>query len=396
MTRLSVDLVGQLRQAISVDRLLQSAVSLIEIPSPTGSGAAVADCLASMLAQDGFAVERPIAGWPQAPAVAACHHGKRAGRTIQFNGHLDTVHLPFVAPRVCDGVLTGSGASDMKGGVAAACEALRALRDLGLPASGRVLLTAHDLHELPWGDGRQVDGLIDAGIVGDGVLLPEYLHDRVPLAGRGGAVLEVVIRRDGVPVHEVLGGMEQPSVIHAGAKLVSRLEDLDRRLALQTHPIAGRASVFVGSVHAGEIFNQSPTEFRLWGSRRWLPATSIPAIEAEYRALLAEIAVESKTQVDGRFLVTRDAFEMRESEPFVAAFQAAHTAAVGHPLPIGAKPFVDDGNTFAARGRIPAITHGPNATGAHTTHEAVPVAELARVALVYALTAIAFCDGEVS
>ena len=44
-----------------------------------------------------------------------------------------------------------------------------------------------------------------------------------------------------------------------------------------------------------------------------------------------------------------------------------------------------------ARAGIPAITHGPHATGAHTLQEQVPVAELVRVALVYALTAVSFC-----
>ena len=52
----------------------------------------------------------------------------RPGRTLQFDGHLDTVHLPFVPPEVKDGRLTGSGASDMKGGLAAAVEAVRAAR----------------------------------------------------------------------------------------------------------------------------------------------------------------------------------------------------------------------------------------------------------------------------
>ena len=35
-----------------------------------------------------------------------------------------------------------------------------------------------------------------------------------------------------------------------------------------------------------------------------------------------------------------------------------------------------------------SVTYG---TGAHTVHEACPVAELVRVAQVYALTALSFC-----
>ena len=41
---------------------------------------------------------------------------------MQWDGHLDTVHLPFIAPEVQGDNITGSGACDMKGGVAAALD----------------------------------------------------------------------------------------------------------------------------------------------------------------------------------------------------------------------------------------------------------------------------------
>jgi acetylornithine deacetylase/succinyl-diaminopimelate desuccinylase-like protein len=383
-------LVARLSAAIHPERLLDTAQRLIEIPSPTRSAREVADCFATILSADGFAVERPEANWPDAPAVAARLDSGRPGRTLQFNGHLDTVHLPFVPPRVTHGLLYGSGASDMKGGLAAACEAMRALRDAGALAAGSVLLTAHDLHEFPWGDGAQIDGLIAGGYIGDAVLLPEYHATTMPLIGRGLAILEVSIWRDGRPVHEVLGGMEMPSVIAAGAELVRQFGDVDARLRATTHPMAGRASLFVGQVHAGEIFNQAPVECRLSGTRRWLPGTNIDEIEAEFHTIVNQVAAASGTRADGHFIRVRGACKLDEGEPIVEAFQSAHAAATGRRLPFGAKPFVDDGNTFMAAG-VPAITHGPNAKGAHTLDESVPVAELARVALVYALTAVDFC-----
>ncbi len=385
------DLAPRIRAAVQPQRLLDLAIRLVEVPSPTRDGKAVADRLASILAADGFAVERPDAGWPQAPAVVARYDTGRPGHTLQFNGHLDTVHLPFVPPRVESGILYGSGASDMKGGVAAMCEAVRALRDADALPGGRILVTAHDLHESPWGDGSQVDGLIDAGFLGDGVLLPEYLCDRLPVVGRGLAILEAKITRQGEPVHEVLGCIDQPSVIGAGAQLIQRLAELDASLRSQTHPLAGRASCFIGQVHSGEIFNQSPVEFRLSGTRRWLPGTPIADVRKEYETLLQEVAGHTGTSAGGQFLVARDAFELDEGHPLVSAFQSAHESISGRRLPRGAKPFVDDGNTFVARSRVPAITHGPDAKGAHTLHEAVPVAELVRVAQVYALTAVTFC-----
>ena len=103
----------------------------------------------------------------------------------------------------------------MKSGIAAAIEALRTLRDARALTSGSILLTAHDLHESPWGDGRQLDALIQEGYVGDAVLLPEPLRDALPVVGRGLAVWKVAIRRPGAPIHEVLRPASEPSVIRA-------------------------------------------------------------------------------------------------------------------------------------------------------------------------------------
>ena len=127
---------------------------------------------------------------------------EKPGRTLQFDGHLDTVHLPFVPPRFENGFLYGSGSSDMKGGIAAFVEALRVLRETGTLKAGRILLTAHDHHEGPWGDGRQLRALIDKGYVGDGVLLPEYLGDRLPLSGRGAGIFEIKISHGSLLVYQ--------------------------------------------------------------------------------------------------------------------------------------------------------------------------------------------------
>lgn len=385
-------IIRQVREAVRPERLLETATALIGIPSPTRSAGEAADRLAAILRADGFDVSRTDAGWPSAPAVVARLRAQAAGRTIQFDGHLDTVHLPFVPPRVEGGVLYGSGASDMKGGIAAMVEAARALGDARLLTAGEILITAHDLHESPWGDGSQVDRLIDEGILGDGVLLPEYVSDRLPVAGRGLAILEVAFRREGTPLHEVQGGSEQPNVIAAGAEAIRRLGELDRRLAARAHPLAGRESMFIGQVASGEIYNQAPTEFRLAGTRRWLAGTRYDDVQAEIREVIDAVAAATGTSADAKLTRVREGFELDRGHPLVAAFHAACQAAMGRTLPEGGKPFVDDGNSFTARGRVPAITHGPNARGAHTVNEAVPVDELVRVAVVYALTAMAFCD----
>ncbi len=372
-------------------RLVETAWRLIEVPSRTGEARAACDKLAEILTAEGFEVDRPTGGYPEAPAVVVRLDSGRPGRTLQFDGHLDTVHLPFVPPAVAEGRLTGSGASDMKAGIAAAVEAVRVLRETRALPAGSVLLTAHDLHEAPWGDGRQLNTLIGQGIHGDAVLLPEPLRDVLPIAGRGSATWKVTIARSGPPVHEVMRPHGEPSVIAAAAELVRRLGALEERLAGAPDAVCGAASVFIGQIHSGEIYNQYPQSAWLEGTRRWLPGTDTNGVEREFRSLIAQLAADTQTTITCEWLLIRDGFAIDPADPLVSAFQNAYKAIAGTRLPTGPKPFVDDGNSFGAIAGVPAITHGPKAGGQHTVSEWVEIDDLVRIAWLYAATAVAYC-----
>jgi acetylornithine deacetylase/succinyl-diaminopimelate desuccinylase-like protein len=381
----------RLIQSVNRQRLLDTAIRLIAVPSRTGEAGAVADCLADLLTADGFQVERPTGGHPRAPAVIVRWNTGRPGRMLQFNGHLDTVHLPFVPPAVEGDRLTGSGSADMKAGVAAAVEALRVLRDTDMLPGGGILFSANDLHEAPWGNGGQLNQLIAEGYVGDAVLIPEYLNHCVPIIGRGAMTWKVLLRRPGAPVHEVMRPLHEASVIAAGAELVRRLEHLNGQVSQQSDPLAGPESVFIGQIHSGEIYNQYPQECLVEGTRRWLPDTTRAEVESQFRALLDGVAAETGTTATATLFWIRDAFRLDVNDPLVAAFQQAHQTLSGNPLPLGAKAFCDDGNSFWALGKVAAITHGPRAGGAHTLQEWVSVDDLVRVAAVYALAAVQYC-----
>jgi hypothetical protein len=59
----------RLKGCVDHRRLIAIAQRLIVAPSPTGRAGAAAEALAVILAGAGFAVERPAAGHPEAPAV---------------------------------------------------------------------------------------------------------------------------------------------------------------------------------------------------------------------------------------------------------------------------------------------------------------------------------------
>jgi acetylornithine deacetylase/succinyl-diaminopimelate desuccinylase-like protein len=277
----------------------------------------------------------------------------------------------------------------MKGGVAAFVEALRVLKSTGLLRKGAVLMTAHDHHEGPWGDKRQLKALIREGYVGDAVLLPEYLSNQLPLSGRGMGIFRATFSREGAPIHEVLRPEGLADVNGAGADFLIQLKRLNEALVARSSGVL-RDSVFTGQIAGGEIYNQAPVSCLVTGTRRWVRPGDGEVSIAEVEGLAQEVAMRHGTMVDFTCSQQGDAFSVPEEAPIVQAFQSAYTATVGQPLVIGEKPFLDDGNLFTTLAGIPPITHGPDAKGAHTLDEAVAVDELVRVAKVYALTAIAF------
>ena len=375
-------------------RLIDTARRLIEVPSRTGEAGAVSDRLAEILQADGFKVKRPAAGYPQSPAVVVRLESGRPGPTLQFDGHLDTVHLPFVPPAVDGGRLTGSGASDMKAGVAAAVEAVRALRDAGGLVAGSVLLTAHDLHEAPWGDGRQLDRMIREGIHGDAVLLPEPIRDVLPIAGRGRRHLEsrrppTLDRRSTRscvrtmspacwppapfwsndwcgstaiwPAHPTRS-VARPACSSASSTAVRSTTSILNRPGSKG-PAAGYQGPIPGPSNATSV-RGSP----IWPLTRGQPSIANGCLSV---TLLRSIR---PTHWWPRFSVA------------IWRPQAAQ------PLPIGPKPFVDDGNSFYANAGVPSITHGPRAGGQHTVSEWVEIDDLVRVAWLYAAVAAEYCQ----
>ena len=376
--------VEHVKSCINRQRLVETARRLIDVPSPTGAAAAVSDRLAEILTAEGFEVERPTGGYPESPAVVIRLDSGRPGRTLQFNGHLDTVHLPFVPSEIKDGRLTGSGASDMKGGLAAAVEAVRALRDSGALTAGVGPPDRSRPARSPWGDGRQLDQLIREGLHGDAVLLPEPLRDVLPIAGRGSATWKVTIRRAGPPVHEVMRPQDEPSVIAAGAELVARLGRLDQELAATRRiPICGAASVFIGQIPRRR--NLQPVSRNRPGSKERGAGCRVPmpaAVERDFRAGSPDSpptrgrAIDVRLDLDSRRVRSRSG---RSTGRGVSGLLRATRRA--QLCPRGPSRLSTMATASARLAGVPAITHGPRAGGQHTLAEWVEIDDLVRVAL---------------
>ena len=113
-------LASQLVNAVSAERLQQRLFAMVSIPSPTGNARAVAEYYAALLSEIGLPAQlRPLAGHRQSPGVVARWKGASTGPTLQYAGHMDTIHTPHAAPHMEGTHVYGRGTADMKSGLPA-------------------------------------------------------------------------------------------------------------------------------------------------------------------------------------------------------------------------------------------------------------------------------------
>src|SRR3954465_4244038 len=132
--------------------LVDTATSMVDIPSFTGSEHAMAEHVARVFQEMGLKVQ-----WHQVEDgranVLGTWPGTGGGKTLMFNGHMDTSYsgrepwlagIPGFQPKafVNDGRIYGNGISNMKGALACYVEAVRALQDGGMQLRGDVLIAA--------------------------------------------------------------------------------------------------------------------------------------------------------------------------------------------------------------------------------------------------------------
>ncbi|MGH9156930.1 MAG: M20 family metallopeptidase [Acidimicrobiales bacterium] len=362
-----------------------AALVAVDTQNPPGGERAALPVARHLLAGFGARFEEvePAPGRTSLLATIGPADGSRP--ILLVNGHLDVVpvdragwtHDPFGA-EVVDGRLYGRGTADMKGGIAAAVEALAALRRAGRePACDLVF---HLVADEELGGALGTATLVAEGRVrADACLVPEPTGLALCVAERG--LLTAVITLAGRPAHgsEPRQGI---SAVEKAAKVVLALHGAD--FGGPTHPRLGRPTCNVGVIAGGSGHNIVAGSCRLEADRRVLPGVTRAEAEAELRARIEaigddELIYEMETSVFG------EASELDPAHPFVACIQAAMTAVLGEPQPVIGMPFATDARFIRNQAGIAAVVCGPgDLAQAHTHDESVAVDRLVDAAAVYA------------
>jgi acetylornithine deacetylase len=312
---------------------------------------------------------------------------------LQLAGHLDTISSAHAPPTLSGDVITGRGACDMKGGLAAMAEAAQVLSECGARLGGSLLVTAHGQHEEA-GPGRSLHapllGLLERGVMGSACIIAEGPHEHVPIAGRGLVIFKATFSRPGDPVHEILAGTDPPpNPVMACHRLVRHLEDASRGWT-ESHPLAGTHSFFIGATNGGDYYNRIGSRADVWGTRRYPPGVSYADVRRELEEIAGRAAAEVGCAVDLDIQKSGQPFSLQPDEPVVVALRQGHLLETGRDLPLGAMAFSAESSQFINVGGIPAVYHGTNSATAHADHESVGIGDIERCAKVILRSIVAY------
>lgn len=334
--------------------------------------------------------------------------GSGGGKSLLFNGHLDTNPATegwTVDPwggLVDDQFIYGIGVSNMKAGDAAYYCAVKTLIDAGVKLKGDVVLT-YVVGELQGGVGTVA--AIRQGIRGDYFINSEPTD--LQAVTMHACAFTYIIELTGNTRH--LSKREQAvDAIIAACDLVPRLNAMTFSGALsQEHRAINR--VHVGVVHGAlgtELLEWRPPQVadfaRIKGSGRYAPGQTetgaiadmrreLDALEARFPGLKATIRTERK---EGHGIMP--AFEVSKDARIVRTINAAYEHVRGQKQPTGAiaPPCfygTDAGHFYDALG-MQGIVCGPGGRYNTMPDERVDIADYLDMIRIYMLCIIDICE----
>lgn len=323
---------------------------------------------------------------PGRPSVVARWRGRPGPRLI-YCSHIDVVPAgppslwdvdPYGA-EIVDGRMHGRGSSDAKGCVAAALEAVRALRDAGFEPDGTLeLMMVADEETMGFkGAGHLMErGLLgsDFGIVGEPTSL------RVVTAQRGANWARITTK--GKAAHGSAPERGRSAIKHM-AEIVLQLEET---LPTDVHPILGGANINVGTIHGGEKVNIVPAACVIEVDRRSLPHETRDDVlaqlnEAVDRARRRFPDLEAEVEI----MHSGDAFEVDRDSAIVKAVSRAVAEATGAPGKLIGFRGASDARFLVQSGAETVLCGPGDIALAHTAGEWIDLHEFEVGARVYAL-----------
>ena len=410
---------------IDPNEVVELALALGNVDSPTGSEGAAGQFVYDWLATNGFA-PRKFALTEDRFNVAAWIGGTGGGHSLIYNAHLDTTLRrdavlsagdpddPLYHSAWIEGdEIFGDGVVNDKGPMAAFLIAAKVIRESGYPLKGDLIVSAvaGEISREPideWQGPAYLSKdlgarfMVTHGAVADFAIVAEGTGFGIVGIEPGKAHFKVTVVTDGPRYYtpylpRPTGLADAPNAIVRTGAVIAVFEAWAYEYQ-QRHTYRGVNGTIVpkasiNAIRAGYPFNltSAPQICSFYVDTRILPGANPLDLRDELRDVLATAGVEGSVEL----FLYRPGFEALGAERLIETVRRAHDQVFDAPPEIVGDPVTSmwrDTNAFNELG-IPAISYAPRSR-THAARKAFKVKDLTDAAVVYARIAMDLCSQE--
>lgn len=412
------NLVAKAVQHIDRDRVVKLVIDLTNIPSPTGFEGDMARAYHQVLADAGLRATLQPIGDERYNAIGRLP-GVGGGKSLMFNGHLDTSFGPEQAHRGigyrCEGTLVddewiyGMGSFNMKSALATYVTAVEAINKAGIRLGGDVVIAgvAGEIEKSPVNeyDDRKYQGYgvgtkfaITHGAVADACILGEPTNMKLIPRHCGTTWLKIQV--PGHLIHTAWSQVER-NAINRARKVLDAIHawipEYCRRNAVgDFQPRVNVAAIEGGWPWRGA---RTPDNCCIYLDVRTVPDVLPVQVYNEVRALIDRLVAEHPelegTTVD--IYVSAPGTSIPDDHELIRTIVEAHTDQLGKPPEMGIETWYSDAAHMNRYG-IPTVNYGSagrirTGGGGFSTHqgEHVHIGDMVDITKVYVQCILSMC-----
>jgi acetylornithine deacetylase len=398
---------------VSEEEIVAMSCDVVNIPSPTGEELEMAKYMRAVFEAAGLQVS-----WQEVEEgranVVGLWEGAANGKSLMFNGHLDTSNsgretfltgLGYKPQAVIrDKMIYGLGIYNMKGALVCYTQALKALMRANVRLQGDLTIAAvaGEIEKTQWSDefvGKEYRGygvgthhLVNHGVVPDMCILGEPTDMQI-VFGHYGSVW-VRLSTHGHYVHTAFTrGKQQESSVYRMKEILdpiySWISQWERHASYDGQP----GVVNVGCIRAGHPWRVSRTPHRtdVFLDVRVPPLMPLREVRRSIKRLVLDLRKKHPTyEIESEIFVSVPGAEISKEHELVKTIEACHERVMGNP-PTQTTVLWDSDASVLTRYDIPTVNYGPSSGPRDSEGEKVKIETLVNTTRVYALAAVEIC-----
>lgn len=403
---------------IDRDRLVKLTMDLVDIPSPTGFEGDCARALHEVLGESGFDADLQPIGDDRYNAIGR-RQGQGGGKSLMFNGHLDTSFGPEQAHRglgyqckatlVDDEWIYGMGSFNMKSAMATYIVASEAIRKAGIRLAGDIVIAgvAGEIEKSPVNEyeGPQYQGYgvgtkyaITHGAIADYCILGEPTNMMIIPRHCGSTWVKITV--PGHLIHTAWSDVEK-NAINKSRVVLDAIHDWIPEYQKRHTENGFSPRVNVSAVEAGWSWRgaRTPDQCVIYMDVRTLPDELPQTAYNEVREMIARV-VDANPQLAGtkvETFVTAPGTSIPDDHELITNIVGAFEAQLGKKPEFGVEVWMSDAAHMNRYG-IPTVNFGSAGRiraggGGFSTHqgEAVHIGDMVDITKVYTQTILQIC-----